>query len=99
MSISIFNNLNYEIIINNNETIVKIKLKNKKNLHVSHLPNYKKVKSDNNNLCSICQDNYKKGQYYRKLPCNHQYHKKCIDKWFHKDSKMQCPLCRKSFSY
>ena len=30
------------------------------------------------------------------LPCGHQYHKKCIEKW-EKEGRNTCPCCRKMF--
>lgn len=61
---------------------------------------YKKVTRDdelicNKECCSICQDEYKFRECKRTLPCNHTYHKKCIDPWLiqHAD----CPICRTSF--
>lgn len=47
-------------------------------------------------LCVICQDiiNYK--QIYRKLNCTHQFHQKCIDRWFIDNTT--CPLCKEDLS-
>jgi len=60
-----------------------------------------KIKKDDKllgNTCLICQEDFKIGEYKRKLPnnCNHIYHKKCIDKWLKK--KNSCPICRQEFS-
>lgn len=41
----------------------------------------------------FCGDDYKTGDIISKLPCNHLYHKTCIDKWF--TQKPSCPMCRK----
>ena len=84
-------------------------VKQKRNLHVSHLPKYRKITGDmldvncsskqlSSDSCSICCSQFKHGEYYRKLPiCKHVYHKKCIDKWFTRDNKhMKCPVCRTS---
>jgi len=61
-----------------------------------HLPKYKKCKKEME--CSICMDNVKIGQYFRELKgCNHQFHKKCIDKWFFSSKSYSCPLCRHNF--
>lgn len=66
-----------------------------RNKHVSHLPSYKKINKNINNICTICFEQYIIGEYYRILPnCQHIYHKKCIDKWFKKDKDMKCPNCR-----
>lgn len=75
-----------------------IKPLKKRNEHVSHLSKYKRVICDSKGDCSICLDEMKKGQYYRKLDkCSHFFHKKCIDKWFKIDEDMSCPVCRTSY--
>ena len=50
------------------------------------------IKTDIQN-CSICLENYKRGDKITYLPCFHLYHSKCIKKWL-KCSK-KCPLCKK----
>jgi hypothetical protein len=94
--------------VNNSVLYPKNVIKQKRNIHVSHLPKYKKITNNNIyecpitkkhlrcNICSICQNDFIKGEYIRELPiCQHIYHKKCIDKWFSKDLKnMRCPICR-----
>lgn len=52
-----------------------------------------KIVKDSNDFCSICRENYVKNEILLQLPCNHFYHKLCIQKWFEKTTK--CPLCRK----
>lgn len=42
--------------------------------------------------CTICFENYKKGDIIRNLPCGHKFHYKCMKPWL-KTSKY-CPLCR-----
>ncbi len=55
---------------------------------------YKKVTdSEEGHECPICLEEFNKNEYYRKLPCTHLYHKKCIDKWF-KENNTTCPICR-----
>ena len=76
---------------------VKPPITNKKNMHVSHMSSYKKVKDDKGD-CSVCLEMIKKGQYYRQLDnCFHYFHKKCIDKWFKINYDMTCPICRCSY--
>ena len=29
--------------------------------------------------------------------CNHNYHKTCLDIWFRRIQKTECPLCKKDF--
>ncbi|KFZ09000.1 hypothetical protein V501_05750 [Pseudogymnoascus sp. VKM F-4519 (FW-2642)] len=43
--------------------------------------------------CSICTEDFTKGEDVRVLPCNHQYHPACIDPWLLNVSGT-CPLCR-----
>ena len=54
----------------------------------------KKIKTDCQ--CTICHEDLKKNQLYRPLPCEHLFHKKCIDQWF-QNSNPTCPLCRINF--
>lgn len=49
--------------------------------------------SDENEVCSICQDQYTEGQAIRSLThCTHIFHKSCIDQWF--EGNVHCPVCR-----
>jgi hypothetical protein len=41
--------------------------------------------------CSICTEDFEKGQDVRVLPCNHKYHPACIDPWLLNVSGT-CPL-------
>ncbi|KAI9742408.1 MAG: hypothetical protein M1818_003941 [Claussenomyces sp. TS43310] len=43
--------------------------------------------------CSICTDDFTKGEDVRVLPCNHKFHPACIDPWLLNVSGT-CPLCR-----
>ncbi|CAO2827194.1 unnamed protein product [Amaranthus hypochondriacus] len=43
--------------------------------------------------CYICLLEYEEGDDMRVLPCHHEFHKKCIDKWL-KEIHRVCPLCR-----
>ncbi|MDA9846586.1 E3 ubiquitin protein ligase [Flavobacteriaceae bacterium] len=42
-------------------------------------------------ICTICIEEFKEGDIIRTLHCNHIFHKKCIDEWF--DKKEVCPNC------
>lgn len=42
--------------------------------------------------CTVCYDQYAKGEVIRVLPCGHFFHYKCLKPWFKKSSL--CPLCR-----
>lgn len=49
--------------------------------------------ADNGLACSVCTDDFVKGQDIRVLPCNHNFHPECIDPWLLNVSGT-CPLCR-----
>lgn len=49
--------------------------------------------ADNGLACSVCTDDFTKGQDVRVLPCNHKFHPECIDPWLLNVSGT-CPLCR-----
>eukprot|EP01018_Ginkgo_biloba_P016577 Gb_40184 [translate_table: standard] len=43
--------------------------------------------------CYICLVEYEDGEQIRILPCHHEYHMACVDKWL-KEVHRVCPLCR-----
>ncbi|KAI4212696.1 MAG: hypothetical protein LQ351_004587 [Letrouitia transgressa] len=49
--------------------------------------------ADNGLACSVCTDDFSKGQDVRILPCKHKFHPECIDPWLLNVSGT-CPLCR-----
>jgi hypothetical protein len=87
--------------INNISTINGNNMNNMNNSFIKEtikkLGKYKKIKECNKDIlelsCSICIENFKLNEYYRKLNCNHYFHKRCIDRWIKKD-KNECPMCR-----
>lgn len=48
-------------------------------------------KTDNGLACSVCTDDFAKGQDVRLLPCKHKFHPECIDPWLLNVSGT-CPL-------
>ena len=47
--------------------------------------------TDNGLACSVCTDDFVKGQDIRVLPCDHKFHPECIDPWLLNVSGT-CPL-------
>ncbi|XP_024964480.1 uncharacterized protein LOC112504759 isoform X1 [Cynara cardunculus var. scolymus] len=43
--------------------------------------------------CYICLIDYEEGDKIRVLPCQHEYHAPCVDKWL-KEVNGVCPVCR-----
>ncbi|XP_021736031.1 probable E3 ubiquitin-protein ligase RHG1A isoform X1 [Chenopodium quinoa] len=52
-----------------------------------------KIQSEEVAQCYICLLEYEEGDDMRILPCHHEFHKKCVDKWL-KEIHRVCPLCR-----
>ena len=46
-------------------------------------------------FCVVCQTDYINGDTVRRLPCNHTFHKECIDEWL-TTGAASCPIDRKS---
>lgn len=42
--------------------------------------------------CSVCINEYVTGNKLRQLPCMHEFHIHCIDRWLSENST--CPICR-----
>lgn len=55
-----------------------------------------------NNECSICLENFSKGQFITQTACKHKYHKNCLKQFYEKkDNKLLkvCPQCRKPINH
>ncbi|KAF6147619.1 hypothetical protein GIB67_031610 [Kingdonia uniflora] len=55
-------------------------------------PNVAEI-GDDVEQCYICLAEYEEGDTIRILPCRHEYHMSCVDKWL-KEIHGVCPLCR-----
>ncbi|KAL9973545.1 hypothetical protein ACROYT_G020016 [Oculina patagonica] len=52
----------------------------------------KKTEDDETDSCAVCLDGYKAGDVVRILPCQHEFHKLCIDPWL--VEHRTCPMCK-----
>ncbi|CAI9754719.1 unnamed protein product [Fraxinus pennsylvanica] len=59
----------------------------------THRKPEKSQSGDDNQQCYICLAEYEEGDKIRVLPCRHEYHMACVDKWL-KEIHGVCPLCR-----
>lgn len=46
--------------------------------------------------CPICLDYIQPNQERDVLPCKHEFHRKCVDRW--REYHDSCPLCRRAYS-
>ncbi|XP_074534720.1 uncharacterized protein LOC141797167 [Halichoeres trimaculatus] len=56
------------------------------------IKSFQSANSAGNTQCQICFCDYTDGEKLRMLPCFHDYHVQCIDRWL-KDNTT-CPICR-----
>ena len=42
--------------------------------------------------CAVCLESFLRGDRVSRLPCTHQYHRACIERWL--SSHVECPVCR-----
>ena len=47
--------------------------------------------------CTICLEEFARGDYVKVLPCGHEYHRDCIDPWLLEKSSL-CPLCKQNIT-
>uniref|UniRef100_A0A8D0L022 RING-type domain-containing protein n=1 Tax=Strix occidentalis caurina TaxID=311401 RepID=A0A8D0L022_STROC len=62
---------------------------------IEQLPSYRFNPSNRQSeqtLCVVCMCDFEARQLLRVLPCNHEFHAKCVDKWL--KANRTCPICR-----
>lgn len=47
---------------------------------------------ESSNKCAICLSEYQEGESLRRMPCDHTFHRECVDHWL--ESRTTCPYCR-----
>ena len=60
---------------------------------VDHLPTRSSRGGDEETECCVCLSKFEAGDTVRALPCKHEFHKDCIDKWLLEVNRT-CPCCR-----
>ena len=60
---------------------------------VDHLPTRSSRGGDEETECCVCLSKFEAGDTVRALPCKHEFHKDCIDKWLLEVNRI-CPCCR-----
>ncbi|KAF8722919.1 hypothetical protein HU200_022057 [Digitaria exilis] len=44
--------------------------------------------------CCVCISACRDGEEIRRLPCGHDFHRDCVDRWLARCCRRTCPLCR-----
>lgn len=61
--------------------------------HNDKIVSEKYIESANQEMCPICQDNFKKNDLVTNIPkCSHLFHSECLFLWLKNND--QCPMCR-----
>lgn len=86
---------NYEEFLNIADRLGDAKPRGLNKAEIDQLPSFKysceAIEGDKTS-CVICLCDFESRQTLRGLPCSHQFHAKCIDKWL--KSNPTCPICR-----
>nr|XP_039262734.1 E3 ubiquitin-protein ligase RNF38-like [Styela clava] len=86
---------NYEALFSLTEHLGDGKPQGLSKNQIEHLLSYR-YKPDNHQgdqtICVVCMCDWEPKQLMRVLPCNHEFHAKCVDKWL--KSNRTCPICR-----
>jgi len=88
-------NENYEALLSLAERLGEAKPKGLSRLEIEQLPNYKfdpDSHTGDQTSCVICMCDFEVRHLLRILPCSHEFHSKCVDKWL--KSNRTCPICR-----
>ena len=85
---SIFSDQNYRFKPRNREKTKNIKNKLTKTKFIKSL-------NKDKDCCIICLQEFKNGQNIYKLPCDHIFHIRCLNKEI--KYRQKCPMCRRKF--
>ncbi|XP_063696360.1 RING finger protein 44 isoform X2 [Culicoides brevitarsis] len=86
---------NYEALLSLAERLGEAKPRGLTRAEVDQLPSYKyepETHTGDQTSCVVCMCDFEARQSLRVLPCSHEYHAKCVDKWLR--SNRTCPICR-----
>ncbi|KAM3939343.1 E3 ubiquitin-protein ligase RNF38 isoform 3-T3 [Leptodactylus fuscus] len=88
---------NYEVgaLLNLAERLGEAKPRGLTKADIEQLPSYRFNPNNHQSeqtLCVVCMCDFESRQLLRVLPCNHEFHAKCVDKWL--KANRTCPICR-----
>jgi E3 ubiquitin-protein ligase RNF38/44 len=88
----------YEALLNLAERLGDVKSRGLSKADIDQLPSYRhnvgcwRKSVHDQTLCVVCMCDFENRQLLRILPCSHEFHAKCVDKWLRMNRT--CPLCR-----
>ncbi|KAH8295150.1 hypothetical protein KR018_008010 [Drosophila ironensis] len=86
---------NYEALLSLAERLGEAKPRGLTRNEIDQLPSYKynpDLHNGDQSSCVVCMCDFELRQLLRVLPCSHEFHAKCVDKWLR--SNRTCPICR-----
>lgn len=86
---------NYEALLNLAERLGEAKPRGLLKAEIEQLPSYRfnaETHQSDQTSCVVCMCDFEPRQLLRVLPCNHEFHAKCVDKWL--KTNRTCPICR-----
>lgn len=86
---------NYEALLSLAERLGDAKPRGLTKADIEQLPAYRfnpDSHQSEQTLCVVCFSDFEARQLLRVLPCNHEFHTKCVDKWL--KANRTCPICR-----
>lgn len=86
---------NYEALLTLAERLGEAKPRGLVKAEIEQLPSYRfnvETHQSDQTSCVICMCDFEQRQLLRVLPCNHEFHAKCVDKWL--KTNRTCPICR-----
>uniref|UniRef100_A0A1I8NAP8 Uncharacterized protein n=1 Tax=Musca domestica TaxID=7370 RepID=A0A1I8NAP8_MUSDO len=86
---------NYEALLSLAERLGEAKPRGLARNEIDQLPSYKfnpETHNGDQTSCVVCMCDFELRQILRVLPCSHEFHAKCVDKWLR--SNRTCPICR-----
>ncbi|CAG7819514.1 unnamed protein product [Allacma fusca] len=95
-----FENENYEALLSLAERLGEAKPRGLSKNEIEQLPTYSvgvsrftpESREIEQTSCVICMCDFEVRQVLRVLPCSHEFHAKCVDKWL--KTNRTCPICR-----
>ncbi|XP_003728567.1 RING finger protein 44 isoform X3 [Strongylocentrotus purpuratus] len=88
---------NYEALLNLAERLGEAKPRGLSKANIDQLPSYRYNPEtprtiNDQTCCVVCMSDFETRQTLRVLPCSHEFHARCVDKWL--KSNRTCPICR-----